>query len=149
MATAPSVAPSAVPIDRLGPGELAPGTETLEGLVLPRGMHVTARFPRMSHATGPLHAEDVSNYVRDRVDVKRFELGAVGTVFPAVHVVGGDPGKTYRIEVSSSGNATEIVMHDITPIPPKVADPAESEADKWKRAGYKPNGMPLDPMHQR
>jgi hypothetical protein len=70
-------------------------------------------------------------------------------VFPAVHVLGGDPGKTYRIEVSSAGGATEIVMHDVTPLPAKSADPAESEADKWKRAGYKPNGMPLDPMNQR
>ncbi|HVW26004.1 MAG TPA: hypothetical protein VHC69_11590 [Polyangiaceae bacterium] len=138
-----------MPIDRLAPGELAPGTEVLDGLVLPHGMHVSARFPRIAHATGPLRAEDVTSYVRDRVDVKRVELAAVGTVFNAVHVLGGDPAKTYRIEVTSSGNATEIVMHDLTPIPPKTADPTESEADKWKRAGYKPNGMPLDPANQR
>lgn len=136
-------------MDRLAPGELAPGTETLYGLVLPRGMHVSARFPGIAHATGPLRPEDVSNYVRDRVDVKRFELGAAGTVFPAVHVEGGAPDKTYRIEVLSAGNATEVVMHDLTPLPPKVGGPAESEADKWKRAGYKPNGAPLDPMNQR
>jgi hypothetical protein len=144
-----SATASAPPVDRLAPGELAPGTEDMYGLLLPRGMRVSARFPRVAHATGPMHAEDVANYVRDRVDVKRVELGAVGTVFPAVHVVGGDPTRTYRVEVNSASDATEIVMHDVTPIPPKVADPTESEADKWKRAGYKPNGMPLDPMNQR
>ncbi len=112
-------------------------------------MHVSANFDGVAHATGPLHAEDVSNYLRDRVDVKRVELGAVGTVFSAVHVLGGDPTRLYRIEVISAGDATEVVMHDVTPIPTKKPDPTLSEADKWKAAGYKPNGMPLDPAHQR
>jgi hypothetical protein len=142
-------APSAPPIDRLAPGELAPGTETLNGLVLPRGMRVTARFSMVSHAAGPLHAEDVANYVRDRVDVHRVELGVVGTVFPAVHVNGGDPGRTYRIEVNSGGDATEIVMRDVTPVPQQVADPSVPDEEKWRKAGYTPSGKPLDPSKLR
>jgi hypothetical protein len=137
------------PIDRLAPGELAPGTEVLYGMVLPRGMRVTAQFPNVAHAAGPLPAEDVANYVRDRVDSKRVELGVVGTVFRAVHVTGGDATRIYRVEVNSAGNSTEIVMRDVTPIPPKAPDPTLSDAEKWRRAGYKPNGMPLDPLKLR
>jgi hypothetical protein len=137
------------PIDHLAPGELAPGTEVLYGMVLPRGMRVTAQFPSVAHATGPLHAEDVANYVRDRVDAKRVELGVVGTVFAAVHVTGGDPTKVYRVEVNSAGNSTEIVMRDVTPMPQKVPDPTVPDVEKWRRAGYKPNGMPLDPLNLR
>jgi len=144
-----ATAPSAPPIDRLAPGELAPGTESLNGLVLPRGMHVTARFAVTSHAAGPLHAEDVANYVRDRVDVHRVELGVVGTVFPAVHVNGGDPTRTYRIEVNSGGDTTEIVMRDVTPLPQQVADPTVSDEEKWRKAGYTPSGKPLDPLKLR
>ena len=139
----------AVPIDRLAPGELAPGTETLNGLVLPRGMHVTARFPNAAHAAGPLHAEDVANFVRDRVNDHRVELGVVGTIFPSVHIVGGDPTRSYRIEVNSGGDTTEIVMRDVTPVPPPTVDPGVSDEEKWKKAGYRPNGKPLDPMNQR
>ncbi len=138
-----------LPLDRLGPGELAPGAETVYGLVLPRGMRLSARFQRIAHATGPVPAEDVANYVRDRVDVHRVELGVVGTVFPAVHVKDGDPGKLYRIEVSSAGPTTEIVMEDVTPVPTAPIDPTVPEAERWRRAGYKPNGTPLDPMKMR
>lgn len=137
------------PIDRLAPGELPPGTEVLNGLILPRGMRVSAQFPGVGHATGALHAEDVANYVRDRVDAKRVELGVVGTVFAAVHVKGGDPTKVYRIEVNSAGESTEIVMRDVTPVPQQTPDPTVPNVEKWRRAGYKPNGMPLDPLKLR
>src|SRR5262249_19030520 len=123
--TVPPVA-SAVPkppVDHLGPGELEPGTEAMNGLVLPRGMRVAAQCPGAAQATGPLNAEDVANYIRDRVDVRRIELGVVGTVFNAVHVNGGDPNRIYRIEVSSAGPTTELVMRDVTPVPPKLPEP--------------------------
>jgi hypothetical protein len=83
------------------------------------------------------------------VDAKRVELGVVGTVFAPVHVAGGDPTRIYRIEVNSAGNSTEIVMRDVTPLPEKAPDPTVPDSEKWRRAGYKPNGMPLDPLHLR
>jgi hypothetical protein len=144
---APSAAP--LPVDRLAPGELAPGTEAVYGLVLPRGMKLAAHFNGVAHATGPVPAEDVANYVRDRVDARRVELGVVGTVFPAVHVAAGDPSRVYRIEVISTGGGTELVMRDVTPIPAPPEEPGLSVAERWRRAGYNPDGTPLDPMHLR
>jgi hypothetical protein len=112
-------------------------------------MAVGARVPGTAHAVGPLPAEDVANYVRDRVDAKRVELGAVGTVFPAVHIKGGDPTQVYRIEVNSTGPGTELVFHDVTPEPKPVREEGISEAERWRRAGLTPQGKPLDPMNQR
>jgi hypothetical protein len=143
--TPASASAAAPPVDRLAPGELAPGTESIYGLVLPRGMKVSAQFPRIAHATGSLPAEDVANYVRDRVDVRRVELGAVGTVFPAVHIHGGEPDKVYRIEVHGAGNGTEMVLRDVTPLPPTKVDESIPIAERWRRAGYNPDGTPLDP----
>jgi hypothetical protein len=142
-------ASAAPPVDRLAPGELAPGTESVFGLLLPRGMKVAAQFPRVAHATGPMPAEDVANYVRDRVDVRRVELGAVGTVFPAVHIHGGAPDHVYRIEVHGQGDVTEMVLRDVTPLPPSKVDDSVPISERWRRAGYNPDGTPLDPNSLR
>jgi len=136
---------SAQPADHLGPGELDPGDQTIFGLLLPRGMKISAHFPGIAHATGRIPAEDVANYVRDRVDSQRIELGAVGTVFPSVHIQGGDPSRVYRIEVHWAGTGTELELRDVTPPPRPVPDPNVPEAERWRRAGYRPNGMPIDP----
>jgi hypothetical protein len=141
---APSSAP---PVDRLGPGELPPGTEAIFGLVLPQGLTLRGVFPGVAHAVGPLMLEDVSNYVRARVDAKRVELGAAGTVFPAVHLTGGDPSRLYRIEVNPRGLSTELVIRDVTPPPPPP--PGLSDAERWKRAGYNPDGTPMNTLDLR
>lgn len=132
------------PVDHLGPGELPPGTQTAFGLVLPRGLSLLGVFPGVAHAAGPLTIEDVSNYVRARVDLRRVELGAAGTVFPSVHITGGDPSKVYRIEVNAIGPDTHVIIRDVTP---KAPIPVENITDeeRWRRAGFKPDGTPLDP----
>ena len=62
-----SAAPPKTP-DRLGPGELAEGKTSLFGLKLPLGMELEARFETSAHASGLVSAEQLSNYVRHRVD---------------------------------------------------------------------------------
>jgi hypothetical protein len=139
----------AKPIDHLARGELAPGDDTLDGLVLPRGMRVSAHFADTANAVGPMPPEDVANYLREHVDAQHVELGAVGTVFPAVRIKGGDQSKVFRIEVRGAGSGTEIVMRDVTPQPPVARDPGLSEEERWRRAGLKPNGVPIDQGHLR
>jgi len=113
---APSVAASvAPPVDHLAPGELPEGTQKVFGLVLPEGFAIAGLFADEAHAFGKYPQEDVSNYVRERVDVKRAELGAVGTIFPRVHLRGSDPSRLYRIEVGPSTQATMLTIKDITP----------------------------------
>lgn len=133
------------PLDHLASGELPPGTASAYGLVLPRGMKLLASFSRTAEAIGPGRPEDVANYVRDRVTATRIELGAVGTVFPAVHVKDGDPMKTLRIEVVPLGERTKIIVKDITTPTEHVAiDPNETDEMRWRAAGYNKDGTLID-----
>lgn len=140
-----TVASEAPPLDHLGAGELPPGTAKVFGLVLPRGMKLVAHFGADAEAIGPLRPEEVANYVRDRVTATRIELGAVGTVFPAVSVKDGDPTKTLRIEVVPLGTRTKIVVRDITAPGAHVEiDPNETDEMRWQKAGYDKAGVPKD-----
>jgi hypothetical protein len=143
-AASSSAAPSAVPVDRLAPGELAPGQVALFGLLLPRGMQLQGQFDDQGYAFGPLDAEAVANYVRTHVDVARVEVGAARTIFPAARVKAAKDEHIYRIEVVREGAATRVVMADVTPKPPRKLEPM-SDAERWRRAGFTPDGKPLDP----
>lgn len=146
---APSASVAEAPLDRLAPGELQPGTEALFGLTLPKGMRVVAAFQGVAHAVGKVTPEDVANYVRDRVDTKRVELAPSATIFPSTHVVGGDRTRTYRIEVTATETGTELIVRDVTPVPERRADPNVPVEERWKRAGLRSDGTPLDPMNLR
>src|SRR5689334_18484050 len=76
VAPAPSASVVPPPVDRLAKGELPPGTQVVFGMVIPDGMELRGVFPGIAHAFGRATLEDVSNYVRARVDAKRIELGA-------------------------------------------------------------------------
>lgn len=133
------------PLDHLGPGELPPGTAVAYGLVLPKGMKLFTNFPGKAEAIGPLRPEDVANYVRDHVTSTRIELGAVGTVFPAVRVKDGDPDKILRIEVVPLGNRTKVIVRDVTPPRGHVAiDPNETDEMRLRKAGYNADGTLVD-----
>jgi len=133
------------PLDHLASGELPPGTASIHGLILPSGMKLLANFSRTAEAIGPQRPEDVANYIRERVSATRIELGAVGTVFPAVHVKAGDPVKTLRIEVVPLGDRTKVIVRDITPPTEHVAiDPNETDEMRWRKAGYNKDGTPID-----
>jgi hypothetical protein len=131
------------PVDRLAPGELEQGADRAFGLVLPKGLKVIRRFTDSVHAVGRVRPEDVANYVRHRVKVHRVELGAARTIFPDVKITEGDPHRVYRIEVISAGpGSTKLEFYDVTPAP-KIE--GLSEAERWRRAGFKPDGTPLHP----
>jgi hypothetical protein len=134
------------PLDRLAPGELAPGRAEAFGLVLPRDLNVEARFPDAVHATGAVSPEALANYVRVRVEVAHVEIGAARTVFPRARIKGGNAERSYRIEVVTDGPRTRLVVRDITP-PPTVQ--GISEAERWRRAGMTPNGELIAPKKQQ
>lgn len=134
-----------VPVDRLAPGELAPGEEALFGLILPKGMKVQGRFDTTGLAWGNLSADDVANYVRTRVQVEHVEVGAARTIFPGVAIKDGPAEHTFRIEVVRESVGTRLIVRDVTPEPPAPPpEPGLSDAERWRRAGFSPNGKPLD-----
>jgi len=148
-APAPSAAAAAAaavkkPVDRLAPGELAPGDSSLFGLPLPRGMVVEGKFKDFAVANGRLSAEAVANYVRDHVLAEHVEIGAARTVFPSVRIKQGAPDRAYRVEVLQDGLTTRVVVRDITPRPAPKVDGVSAE-ELWRRAGFSRDGKPLNP----
>lgn len=136
----PTPSGAARPLDRLAPGELAPGLVQVFGFVAPRELQLERRFPDAAHLAGTVRAEAVANYVRQRVETERVEIGAARTVFPAARIKGGPPDRIFRIEVVQDGPTTRLVLRDITP-PPTTEGLTEEE--RWRRAGIGPDGKPL------
>lgn len=133
-------AASGKPLDRLEPGELASGKVKVFGFVAPESMRLERKFPDAAHLVGQVKPEAVANYVRKQVQVEHVEIGAARTVFPKVTINGGDPARVYRIEVAADGPDTRLVLLDVTP-PPTVQ--GLSEEERWKRAGFGPDGTQL------
>lgn len=128
--------------DQVVPGELAEGTDQAFGLPIPRKMRVRLRFPDEIVATGEIPAEQVSNYVRQRVLSERVETGPAKTVFSRA-TLKRDPARFLRVEVISRGTrGAELVVRDVTRPPP---EPGLSEEERWRQKGFKPDGTPLDP----
>jgi len=138
---APSTSASGKPKtpDRLAPGELAEGKGTLFGLKIPVGMQVDAQFPHSGHASGIVSAAQLADYVRQRVEVARVELGASGTVFPQAIIKGSDRERRYRIEVSSKGRTSKLSVQWLNPAKPPAVT-GLSEEKRWERAGITPDG---------
>jgi len=142
---APSAAPKVKkPVDRLLPGELAPGEGHVFGLAVPNGMTVKGSFAEAAYLEGNVAPESLANYVRDRVDVERVEIGVARTLFPNARIRGGAAGRWYEIEVVA-GNAspTRLVVRDVTPHEAN-GPPTMTEEERWRQAGLTRDGKPLD-----
>lgn len=132
------------PVDRLAPGELPPGEEALFGLVLPKGMKVQGQFEDTGLAWGNMPAEEVANYVRSRVEAQHVEVGAARTIFPTVHIKGGPAERAFRVEVVRESVGTRLIVRDLTPAPVPPPTPGLTDAERWRRAGFTPEGKPLN-----
>jgi hypothetical protein len=107
-------------------------------------MHVGGAFLDIAYLRGEVTPEALANYVRERVDVDHVEIGAVSTVFPHVHIKNGAPDRVYDFEVTPGrGRTTNLVIRDVTPRPKDP--PGTTNAERWRQAGYAPDGTPLDP----
>lgn len=138
--------PAPKPVDRLAPNELEPGTTKAFGLVVPKRMRLERLYPDAAHIVGNVSPTAAANYVRQRVDATQVEIAAARTIFPDVHIKGGPPDRTFRIEIVAERGKTQIVIRDVTP-PPTA--PGLTEAQRWKQAGLTPNGKLIDPQQMR
>jgi hypothetical protein len=135
----PSAAVS-VPLDRLAPGELAPGKSQVFGFDIPKEMEIKSRGIDRVVLEGEVDANAVVTYVRDRVIVSHVELGAGRTIFPQARIRQGAPDRVYQLEVVPIRRLTQLVIEDVTPKP----DPGNlSQEERWKRAGRGPDGKPI------
>lgn len=135
------------PIDRLGPLELAEGSEDAFGLRLPRELRVTRRFPAAVHArSSTVTAAALSAYVRARVGEGTVLERDGMTRFENVRASRA-PARLLRVEVRptdvDSSDRVELLVQDVTPPPPPVGDPAE----RMRSIGLTPDGKLADPDH--
>jgi len=131
------------PVDHLAPDELEPGQSQVFGFEVPRSMQVKGAFLEVAYLEGRVTPEALANYVRERVEVDRVEIGAASTLFEHAHIKRGAPERFYDIEVSpGEANVTKLVIRDVTPLPPNP--PGMTDTDRWRQAGRKPDGTPLD-----
>jgi hypothetical protein len=136
-----AVASASKPVDRLSPDELAAGAGEIWGLKIPRDMHVEHRFPEIAFAVGPVKADALANYIRDRVIVSHVEIGAGRTIFPNARIKDGAADHYYEIDVIPEPGGTRLQIQDLTPV--KVV-PGLSDEERWRQAGLTPQGRPLD-----
>jgi hypothetical protein len=137
-------APSAsAPVDHLGENELLEGDAKAFGIVLPRGVKITHGFDDLVVATGAVPADKVANYLRQRVKDGKITVGARATVFEGVHVVGTpDMELSVRVEPLGGYDGVRIELRRLTQEKAPVLPDDEA---RWRAAGLKPNGQPLDP----
>jgi hypothetical protein len=132
------------PLDRLLPGELSPGEGHVFGLAVPKGMTVRDSVRDSAFLEGNVPPESLANYVRDRVEVERVEIGVARTVFPSARIRGGAADRSYEIEVvAGNGTPTRLVVRDVTPHG-RNGPPDMTDAERWRQAGLTPDGKPLD-----
>jgi hypothetical protein len=128
--------------DRLDKGEKLPEAETAFGLPLPRGMRLARHFNDSAYFTGPMNMASALEHVQKHLDSRQVELVNRRSVFARTHILGGDPDRLFRVEISETARGSQVLIKDITP--PPVAS-ARSEAEMWQSAGRKPDGTLLDP----
>ncbi|APR81866.1 Hypothetical protein A7982_07215 [Minicystis rosea] len=136
---------AAAPVDQALPGELAEGTVIAFGLTLPRIMTIRGRFDDVVFATGDAAADQVANYVRQRVTADKIETGPEKTLFTRA-TVKGNPGPLVAVSVIAHNGRTELEVRDVTPKPERKG---QSSDERWRELGLQPDGTPLDPTQLR
>ena len=130
-------------MDHLAKGELVEGKDAILGLVLPRDMRVQWNFGNQGLAIGDVEPEQVANYVRARVSGGKLSVGASQTLFEDVHA--GKDERALRIKIERAKGKCLLEVRDMSPGPAPPGPPAETDAERWRRAGFDPTGKPLDP----
>lgn len=127
-------------IDRLLPGELAQSNLLVFGFPIPQGMTIERRYADSVHLIGSIPASALASYVRAHAATGPVELVGQRKVFNKVRIRGGDSSRLYNIEIDDSGANRYLIVSDVTPPP---LEPGLSDEERWKRAGYLPDGTPI------
>jgi hypothetical protein len=138
-------APPPPPPDHLATNEVVEGKEKAFALPLPFHAQVTGRFKDAITVRSALKPEELANFVRSRVKEGNVIAGGASTTFENV-IVPAEPARRLSIEVRRTrltGDArSEMTVRDVTPLP---VEPGLSEEERWRKAGFTPQGKPIDP----
>lgn len=130
----------APPVDRLAPGELGRSKVLVFGFPIPQGMNVERRFASSVYLAGSVSPSALLDYVRAHALTGPAERVGNRRVFRRVKIRGGDSTRIYDIEVDDAGSIQRLVVTDVTPPP---VQPGLTTEERWRKAGYKPDGTPI------
>lgn len=128
--------------DRLSGNEQLPEAEIVFGLPIPKGMRLTRQFEDAAYLTGELDVASALEHVRPYVEARSVEVMNGVAIFAQAYIKGDARRHQFRIEISKTPGGSQVHVRDITP-PPSTS--GLTEAERWQRAGRKPDGSLLDP----
>ncbi len=142
LASGPLEASSA---DRVAPGKLIEGTETAFGFPIPLDMEVVGQTPTTIRISGKVKFSDLTDYVKERINVRHAEMLETRLIFPGARIK-GDNKRLFEFSVFHRGRECLLMITDTTPVP-RPDTRGLTEAQRWERAGLKPDGGLSDPRN--
>jgi hypothetical protein len=82
-------------------------------------------------------------YIQENTVTRYPELRGNTFVFSSVKLSATAPERTFRLEVTSHLRTTRLVIEELATAK-SPEPPAQTDEERWRRAGLKPNGEPLD-----
>jgi len=137
----PASASASVPLDRLRPGELAESAQQVFGFPIPRGMSIERAFPDAVHLVGEASVGELAEYVRRHARVGAPEVIPPRLCFDHARIASQGDEREYRFEISQIGRRVRLIVRDVTPAP---TPPGLTDEQRWRQAGLKPDGTPLN-----
>jgi len=128
------------PVDHLATNELSHSKVLAFGLPIPEGMKVERRFASSVYLTGSVSATALADFVRAHAIAGPLERIGNRRVFSKVKIRGGDSSRLYDIEIDETGATQKLIVTDVTPPP---LTPGLTVEERWRRAGYMPDGTPI------
>lgn len=128
------------PLDRLLPSELGKSGLLVFGFPVPPGMSITQRYPDSVHLQGQLPVANLKEYVEAHIVAGPSEVDTHRRTYNKARIRGGDSSRIYSIEIDELRGERALIISDVTP---KPVEPGLSNEERWRRAGYMPDGTPI------
>jgi hypothetical protein len=118
------------------------GEQSVYGFTIPRQMTLSRPSSRTARVAGQVDFDQLTDYVRARINARHAELLANELIFPKVTIRGADPERTYEVRLKNYPHERIVHFRDLTPLP---KTPGLTDEQRWNRAGFKPGGGLVDP----
>lgn len=128
------------PLDHLSPGEIAKSDVMIYGVTVPQGMHLRRRFPDGVLLTGETPAAELASQIEASIYSGPKEVDHRRRIYRNVTIKGGDSKRIFTITIDDLGSQRQVSITDVTPTP---TEPGLSDEERWRRAGYLPDGTPI------
>lgn len=132
--------PRVTPLDHLSPSEIAKSDVMIYGVTVPQGMQLRRRFPDGVLLTGETPVAELASQIEASIYSGPKEVDRRRRIYRNVTIKGGDSKRIFTITIDDLGSQRQVSITDVTPTP---TEPGLSDEERWRRAGYLPDGTPI------